>query len=1051
MSYSEALLTKMKNKKNQEVDVITIQCDAYPYTPINKGLYYISDQTVEEPFTMNDTVKSLVAHPDCTRDAECFDNDVRSTCEILFDSDRCKRKIEDRTGYIYTLTILKSDRRRKVVISYANWGFYSIWLNDVLLTSLPYSKNDEDATILHLEPGDNYLVTRLDIRRSTIGISLRINVYDYDYALTGKNEYIKYLIQNRERKQVKLLFDYDGEVASQFMLVRTDLTSTEQRQYSYRLTRVCGNERYYDEPLTPYESTLFPKVENAGDLSQLYDFEILSDGSPIYENLLLLSSMNAELAYLEQKMSSGKLSPVAHSYERDIQEKINTIKTCFPLYLNYCFYSAYLYLYELRSVYHLLQHGKNAAYYQHPSLHHFPSELDGQDEQIAIHIPHGLDPSDTVTKYSLCILATTGPDHMVMFDRFSELTYHYAHMSVIFASITGKGITTGSYIGEAAFMDCLHELQRLFPIDADKISIHGTSNGAYATWAIAEAYPHLFAAISPISGCPIKSQLSNLSNIYIYNVHENAEHGLDLYSSYDYPNYVFQKEGVKHDVIQYEHESHTDLYKLLFHPSIVDKLLSHRRDVCPKHIHYLTSNGVHNQAYYITVEGAVSSAVEASFDSTIAVHDDGAVWRITTNKITHMLLEIPPYLHQVSTKLIVNSALVADGYLSGKVRVDCINQYLAHDDACRSLRLWNGGIVSCYQGSVKILRPNVDSHEQVKIMRVAKNLSSPKTNGYMRHTLVQYPIIIENQVTPELLQEGNWIIIGTDYNNEYVKKMIEAMPVSMTSEGFTYNNTKYEGSYSFLCALSNIFNSNACVTVIAYSSPDFMNNNLFLRNMILSSASNGFHPYLNQALLVKSENDYFCAKTMGDDLIPVNQFIQAMSDKESPAAVSWDMSDYDDAISLIAMNVVNKRIEDGALKADGWGGDPNLTAINKEIDAEQSKYLAIEYMNASNGKIAQVFFSQISRYDFCEEQSILFEVIPNDTVVREYLLDLSQISTWKGIIHAVRFDPFSYDTNEGQFELSRIDFLTETPTRNFCKIISQEEAETMYKAAGFKK
>lgn len=361
----------------------------------------------------------------------------------------------------------------------------------------------------------------------------------------------------------------------------------------------------------------------------------------------------------------------------------------------------------------------------------------------------------------------------------------------------------------------------------------------------------------------------------MHNVHENAEHGLDLYSSYDYPNYVFYKEGIKHNAIQYEHESHTDLYRLLFHPSIVDKLLPHTRDYYPKHIHYLTSNGVHSQAYYITIEGVVSSAMEASFDSTIAVHDDGAVWRITTDKITHMSLEIPPYLHQVSTKLGVNSALVADGYLRGNVRVDCINQCLTHNDACRSLCLWNSGIVSCYQGSVKILVPNVDSHEHAQIIRVAKNLSSPKTIGYIHHIHVQYPIIAEDQA--------------------------------------------------------------------------------------------------------------------------------------------------------------------------------NLSAINTEIDAEQFKYLVIEYMNASNGKIAQVFFSQTSRYDFCEEQSILFEVIPNDTVVRKYLLDLSQLSTWKGIIHAVRFDPFSYDANEGYFELSKISFVKEQPSGDFCQFISSEEAETIYQRAGYRR
>ena len=205
-----------------------------------------------------------------------------------------------------------------------------------------------------------------------------------------------------------------------------------------------------------------------------------------------------------------------------------------------------------------------------------------------------------------------------------------------------------------------------------------------------------------------------------------------------------------------------------------------------------------------------------------------------------------------------------------------------------------------------------------------------------------------------------------------MKKLLNATPILFTSKGFTYNGDEYRGQYSAIYALSNIYNENSCITVIAYSTPACMERNFFLRNMILPSASNGFHPYLNQNLLVKTESDYFCAKRLGDDLVSVKQFTKTIPCKESSYTVSWDMSDYEHAISLITMNVVNKRIEGGALKADGWGGDPNLTAVNTNIDAGKFKYLAIEYMNDSSSKVAQLFFSQTSRYDFCEEKSIVF-------------------------------------------------------------------------------
>ena len=1036
----------MQNKQK-----ITIECTSGKYIPINKGMYYVSNHLYEDANQMHNTIRILTSYIELLPDIEYFNDNhsLHGIYNIMFDQKQCHQQIEKKYGYIYTLTILKSDIKRKVVISYANWGFYNIWLNNNLLTSLPYSKNNDDATILYLEPGDNYLITRLDIRRSTIGISLRVNMYDYEYAISSKNEYITYLVRKLERKQIKLIFDYSDDIVTHFMLLKTDLTNQDTYEYSYRMIRTYGNECIYFNTLPLYEWQVFPPACNIDQQSQLYDFIIYSDGVPIYKNIILLSTMKTELSYLEQVLQDNSLRNIKKKYIYDIQEKTNILYSCVPLYLNYCFYSAYLYLYELRSIYHLLQYGKDFSYYCLPSLHHFASELDGHDEQIGIHIPYGFDPTNTSTKYSLCILATTGPDHMVIFDRFPELLYYYSHLPIIFASITGKGVTTGSYTGEAAFMDCFSELHKLFPIDDRKVFLHGTSNGAYATWSLAESYPHLFAAISPISGCPKINELNNLCNIYIYNVHENPEHGLDLYSSFDYPNYFFIKEGIKHDSIQYEHESHVDLYKLLFHPSIINHLIHHQSETYPKHIHYLTSNGAHNQAYYIKIQGVVPSAMEASFDSTIVIEGGKALWNIITNDITGLYLETPPYLRNMRTKLILNSYVIKDEILPLSITLNCISDNNSFDAIEEPFVLWNTGVIGCYQSTVKILIPDTNSYDYDSIKQVALCLSSPKTNGYIHQTRVHYPIYSEREITCEMLSSSNWIVIGSNYTNPHIQKMIQTKCFSWLDNGFMYNRNEYNDQYSMLYALPNIYNHNFCVTVITYSSPNIMKSNLFLRNLLLPSASSGFHPYLNQAVLVKIKSKYYCAKSLGNELITVDQFISSMNKKESLSTVTWDMADYNDAISLIAINIENKDISESLFKADGWAGDPNLTIIDKEIDADHLKYLVIEYMNGSGGRIAQLFFSHTSRYDFCEDESILFNVIPNDTIIRRYLIDLSDIKLWSGTICAVRFDPFSYDVIEGHFEISKIEFSSQKPIGNYVQIISLDEAKSTYEEAGF--
>jgi predicted peptidase len=65
---------------------------------------------------------------------------------------------------------------------------------------------------------------------------------------------------------------------------------------------------------------------------------------------------------------------------------------------------------------------------------------------------------------------------------------------IVVAPVTGKGWDV------KLFDKFLSNIQRQFRVDRNRIYLTGVSMGGHATWGIACAYPHRFAAIAPVCG-----------------------------------------------------------------------------------------------------------------------------------------------------------------------------------------------------------------------------------------------------------------------------------------------------------------------------------------------------------------------------------------------------------------------------------------------------------------------------------------------------------------------------------------------------------------------
>ena len=984
------------------------------YLCIDKGYYICSRDQID--------VKNIVD----TEDNDYFDFSAPNHYwkGIDYQTEKCRKYLSSSQGYIYTISTIVSDDDEKFLMCYAGDGYYRIWLNGVLLTDFPYTKNDEDGSIVKLEKGNNILICELDIKKSTFFKKLKVNLYRYESVICQKGTYLETMVKAKERGSVKPVFSINNDKVDNFMLVKNDLSNGMVCHYAYSLVNVETLAVDYRGEAELYEPIAFPELPVSENRSGLYYFDIYCDSQLEMRSLVLFNTIDQEIAHVGRKLQHYKCT---EEMRINIQGKIDEIKQSNnQLYHNSYFYSPNIYLFELLSIYYAVDKGIDDLYYASPMLYHFVSELDSNMENIGIFIPGGYDHK---YEHKLVVLNTTGPDHYALFERYRELDFAYRDQHIIFASFTCKGVTTGGYIGEASFLECFNKVISLFNIDLGAVYLHGTSNGAYSTWALAEAYPHLFAAISPISGVPVKSMLVNLSNMYIYNIHENRYDGLDVYGTYNYPNYVFETNGFNFDKQEYIYEGHVDLYKYIWHSCVIDKLLEHKRIEYPTHIRYVSNNARHTKAYYIELLQVERTASAAEIDSAI----ENNVWTITSRNIISVKLFFPPYVKGKCIKLCINGNKKDIEANQDFIIVDCYtgNMVGAPD---QPLTIWNLGLLSVYMDKLNIIIPNAGGAEE----KIAHNFASPQSAGFISKINVEYPIYIQSDVDQDILTRGNLIIIGHGFTNNLIVDLIKKSSVHFQQDGHkvTYNGQDFDNTSSLMYVTPHPYNLRRSILFIDYFDKKTYKNNIFLRRLCITSVSNGFNSYLNQSVLLWQESKVYVAKELGDEIFLYDKYIELVRNSQYTPVVSWRMNQAVDRMSFQCTNVTETNPESELFQGIGFNHDPYCIAENKSVNADKIKFAYIDYKNDSGSCVAQLFFSQTSKYDYSEEKSVFINTVPYDTLVRRYMIDLTNMNAWKGDIRSIRLDPFSYDSEKGRFAIAEIGFTQDRHVYNSHKMFA---------------
>jgi len=134
--------------------------------------------------------------------------------------------------------------------------------------------------------------------------------------------------------------------------------------------------------------------------------------------------------------------------------------------------------------------------------------------------------------------------------------------------------------------------------------------------------------------------------------------------------------------------------------------------------------------------------------------------------------------------------------------------------------------------------------------------------------------------------------------------------------------------------------------------------------------------------------------------------------------LEWDFLENNECWSLV--NNLEGSVSDGIFTLTVTDHDPHMLSYGGlTIAARAYNTILVRMRNLTNDSTAQFYWIRSDNPGWNEAMSIDFNILPEDDSLREYLVDLSEHSEWKGLVTQLRFDP-ARRASEGSIELDHI-------------------------------
>ncbi|MBE6563758.1 MAG: hypothetical protein E7655_00570 [Ruminococcaceae bacterium] len=482
----------------------------------------------------------------------------------------------------------------------------------------------------------------------------------------------------------------------------------------------------------------------------------------------------------------------------------------------------------------------------------FRSKLDGRAEKLDVTLPASYDESKRYPLF-VQIVSTRYAKHPRLFE-------HANRDDVLFAFVSGRGFTMGSYVGDASIQEAISVLCERFSVDCDRLYAVGVSNGGAAALIQAQLSPDRFAGIAPLAGLVRKEFLTNLRPVRIINTSSKDD---AMFGKVFRVINSRARKSLSYTGILTEAMSHQLFTVLRGKDFYVDELLKTRRDPFPNHIAFRTGFHRYLSCFWIRIHGIRRGKHEAFVSAEVR----GNEIAIRSQNAVGLTVTIPPQVDKHRFAVTLNGKRFVFTDFAGKKILFCHSRrgFSLAEGEPDAVPFKGTGLLDVYLSPMRVVCADA---EDVTLSACAEALARPSTMGHGGRIFVRYPIYGARDL-PEAEAEQALAVVDCCRDLPLLNNLRKMAIVSTDQDGFSYGGERFDGPYCVMQVLQNPRNPAVSVLYINCNDSSMLKKNLFTRKMILPSYYNGFHPYLNNEALIFRDGQFFAVRENGMPLVKV--------------------------------------------------------------------------------------------------------------------------------------------------------------------------------------
>lgn len=754
-----------------------------------------------------------------------------------------------------------------------------VWVNDrIVFNGISIFINCE-LFLLELSKGDNLVFIEMSrIVHDLSLLKLTVKVAEYEgYSETLEYKVIQSYINRDVLHKVQVIQEsneINGTSYSFIILPRDFVNVSQSKKVTVTLKDSSG--KVYEN----IETMIGEKTEFAVDkiiqclqgnnfITMEIEYEKKSGGKGTFANTLIVGGIDNQIKIIKNQYAAiCRNNEISSDCKNTVERKIKIAEETITEINNHYKYPVVLIQLlkdTINEIFKIISqgdgHNRHIKMGSNMEQVYYLSELDGQEERYTVILPGNY---SCDKKYPLVIfLPGNRYDDDVMLSQ-SEMNYG----DVILVQISCKGMTFGSYIGEATFLETFKKIINSYKIDYKRVYLMGFCSGAYAAWALAQAYPFLFAAMVVSGGGAYAKNLHNLDNIKILNICSHEVENLERFHSI--PTKILSNPSSNYVAMIFKETGQYTLNYILCRSSYaVEWLLEQKKETYPKKIFYRTDHIRHNKTYWIEIVCIEKGKRYCKVEGELV---DSNYIKINMTNIDAFILEIPDAIDKrnINIQINENQVLAFKDVAEEKLYFKKLeNTYLAvakADIGTGTGSSFGLGILDIYMDSLKIVIPSFfnSKMEEDIIRSIAGSFSNPITTGINPKIYIDYPLVTNKQISDIDTESCNLLLIGDVYY-DLLAGIKDTLLLEFDHSGFRYKGNYKKGDYCIIMIYPNPMNVNKKVLYL-YANNYKLLKNVFTRKVIIPTYFNGVHPQLNNEVILFDGVEYFLIYSVGDEI-----------------------------------------------------------------------------------------------------------------------------------------------------------------------------------------